>query len=304
MEVKSSGKRINAFSRIGWAMVVTMIVINFIQNIFVMFMVKNTSLTVGAISFLSIAVGFYLIGFPIFYFMTKSLPTGEKRECKKLSFWNVLALFCIAYGLVYSTNLVTTIIMTIIGMIKGTDVVNPLVDLVGSESWVWSFIFAGILAPIMEELMFRGIMLNKLRGYGDNVAIVTTAVLFGLFHGNFSQFFYATALGLVFSYVTLKTGKIIYAIILHMGVNMIGSVVGMFVLESESIVILMLFGICVVAIAITGIVFLALHAKKVKLLDGEIKLEKGTVFKKVWINTGMIVFVVLCLIKMIYILFL
>ena len=73
--------------------------------------------------------------------------------------------------------------------------------------------------------MFRGIMLNKIRIYGDKVAIITTAILFGLFHANFSQFFYAVALGLVFAYVTLKTRTIKYSIILHIAVNMVGSVI-------------------------------------------------------------------------------
>ena len=53
----------------------------------------------------------------------------------------------------------------------------------------------------------------------DKVAIITTAILFGLFHANFSQFFYAVALGMIFAYVTLKTGTIKYSIILHIVVN-------------------------------------------------------------------------------------
>ena len=51
-------------------------------------------------------------------------------------------------------------------------------------------------------------MLNKIRMYGDKVAIITTAIMFGLFHANFSQFFYAVGLGVIFAYVTLKLSLI------------------------------------------------------------------------------------------------
>ena len=172
------------------------------------------------------------------------------------------------------------------------------------SNWIWSLIFAGILSPIIEEMMFRGVMLNKLRRYGDKVAIITTAILFGLFHANFSQFFYAVALGMIFAYVALKTGTIKYSIILHIVVNIMGGVILPAAIgDGSNIVVAGCVGLVLLAIVIIGLVLLIKNRKNISLLDGEIKLEKGTAFKTIWVNVGMILYVVICLFSMVSILF-
>ena len=191
----------------------------------------------------------------------------------------------------------------LVGILKGSDVVNPIAEVVGNSTWIWSLIFVGILSPIIEELMFRGIMLNKIRIYGDKVAIITTAILFGLFHANFSQFFYAVALGLVFAYVTLKTGTIKYSIILHIAVNMVGSVIMPAIVgDGSNIQLVGLAGIILIIVSIIGVVLLLKNRKKIYLSEGEIILDKSSEFKTIWVNTGMILYVIICLASMIYIL--
>lgn len=153
-------------------------------------------------------------------------------------------------------------------------------------------------------MMFRGVMLNKLKRYGYKVAIITTAILFGLFHANFSQFFYAVALGMIFAYVALKTGTIKYSIILHIVVNIMGGVILPAAIgDGSNIVVAGCVGLALLAIVIIGLVLLIKNRKNISLLDGEIKLEKGTAFKTIWVNVGMILYVVICLFSMVSILF-
>ena len=133
-------------------------------------------------------------------------------------------------------------------------------------------------------------MLNKIRMYGDKVAIITTAIMFGLFHANFSQFFYAVGLGVIFAYVTLKTGTIKYSIILHIVI-----IVG----DGSNIALIGVAGLVLIAITIIGIVLLINNRKNIHLSEGEIKLEKGTVAKTIYLNVGMILYIVLCVISMI-----
>ena len=209
-----------------------------------------------------------------------------------------------SYSVVYIVNFLTNILMMLIAVIKGSEVTNPLVNMLEGSNWIWSLIFAGILSPIIEEMMFRGVMLNKLRRYGDKVAIITTAILFGLFHANFSQFFYAVALGMIFAYVALKTGTIKYSIILHIVVNIMGGVILPAAIgDGSNIVAVGCVGLALLVIVIVGLVLLIKNRKNISLLDGEIKLEKGTAFKTVWVNVGMILYVVISLVSMISILF-
>lgn len=306
MELKIKEENKKVFNRIGLAMLVSMILVNVIQIIFfnIIGKVNQDLLSSSWINYIALAISYYLIGFPVFYFMIKGLPEGEKREDKKLGVWEIVKFCFISYSLMYIFNFLTNIFIILISIFKGSEVVNPLQNIIEGSSLILTLIFVGILSPIIEEMMFRGIMLNKLRRYGDKVAIVTTALLFGLFHANFSQFFYATVLGLIFAYVTLKTGTIKYSIILHIFVNTMGSfIISLIIGDGSNLVAYGCVLFLVLLISIVGLVLLIKDRKNISLLDGEVKLEKGTAFKTIWINLGMILFTVICLISMIAVLF-
>ena len=70
--------------------------------------------------------------------------------------------------------------------------------------------------------------MDRLIKYGEFIAIFTSGLMFGLFHGNFQQFFFAFALGLLFAFVYARTGRIRYTIGLHMAINMTTSVITAF----------------------------------------------------------------------------
>lgn len=304
LKVKVDNKKV--FNRIGLATFVTMILVSIIQVMFfgVIAVIDQELLSAPWVNYASIAISFYLIGFPVFYLMIKNLPEEEKRESKTLGAFEVIKICFMSYSIVYIVNFLTNLLMMLIAVIKGSEVTNPLVNMLEGSNWIWSLIFAGILSPIIEEMMFRGVMLNKLKRYGDKVAIITTAILFGLFHANFSQFFYAVALGMIFAYVALKTGTIKYSIILHIVVNIMGGVILPAAIgDGSNIVVAGCVGLVLLAIVIIGLVLLIKNRKNISLLDGEIKLEKGTAFKTIWVNVGMILYVVISLVSMVSILF-
>ena len=94
------------------------------------------------------------------------------------------------------------------------------------ETTLWERgLVVGVLAPIFEELLFRKILIDRTIGYGQSMSIVLSGVMFGLFHGNFQQFFFATLIGMLFALVYIRTGRIRYTIFLHMAVNLTTSVV-------------------------------------------------------------------------------
>ena len=306
MELKVKVENKKVFNRIGLAIFASMMLVNIIQGIFfgVIGVINQELLSAAWVNYAAIAISFYLIGFPVFYLMIKNLPEEEKRESKTLGVFKVIKICFMSYSIVYIVNFLTNLLMMLIAVIKGSEVTNPLVNMLEGSNWIWSLIFAGILSPIIEEMMFRGVMLNKLRRYGDKVAIITTAILFGLFHANFSQFFYAVALGMIFAYVALKTGTIKYSIILHIVVNIMGGVILPAAIgDGSNIVVAGCVGLALLAIVIIGLVLLIKNRKNISLLDGEIKLEKGTAFKTIWVNVGMILYVVICLFSMVSILF-
>ena len=301
-ELKTNVNVKSVFSRVGLAAAVLGVVVNLVQMIIItIFNVVNPAFeSNGWFRYLLIAVSFYLIGFPICCLILKSIPDGPKREEENLTFGGFIKFFLISYFIMVLLNLFTTGFLWIVGNFKEADVVNPL-ESVLSNSSIWAtIIFAGILSPIIEEVLFRGVMLNKLRTYGDKIAIITTALLFGLFHENFSQFFYAVGLGMIFAYVTLKTGTIKYSIGLHIMINMMGSVIGTQVLNST--IATMIFGIVVWVFVIAGLILFIKDFKKTSLLPGEVTIEKGHILSETWLNVGMIINLIISLALMIYVL--
>ena len=85
-------------------------------------------------------------------------------------------------------------------------------------------LYAVFGAPVLEELIFRKTLLNVLHPYGEKCAALVTALLFGLVHGNSGQFTLAFLLGLLFAAVYLKTGNILYTMVLHFIINLTASI--------------------------------------------------------------------------------
>ena len=301
-ELKTNVNVKSVFSRVGLAAAVLGVVVNLAQMIIItIFNVVNPAFeSNGWFRYLLIAVSFYLIGFPICCLILKSIPDGQKREEENLTFGGFIKFFLISYFIMVLLNLFTMGFLWIVGNFKGSDVVNPLENVISNSSVLATIIFAGILSPIIEEVLFRGVMLNKLRTYGDKIAIITTALLFGLFHENFSQFFYAVGLGMIFAYVTSKTGTIKYSIGIHIMINMMGSVIGTQVLNST--IATMIFGIVVWVFVIAGLILFIKDFKKTSLLPGEVTIEKGHILSETWLNVGMIINLIISLALMIYVL--
>lgn len=81
-------------------------------------------------------------------------------------------------------------------------------------------LYAGFLGPVMEEVVFRGVVLRGLAKYGKLFAIVTSAALFGLFHADIVQGVFAFAAGLIFGYIAMEYG-ILWSIALHIFNNFV-----------------------------------------------------------------------------------
>lgn len=80
----------------------------------------------------------------------------------------------------------------------------------------------GILVPIAEELVFRGLMYRRMReDTGFVISVIYSAVVFGLFHGNMVQMIFGTIMGLMLAYVCEKYGSVAAPITAHITVNMV-----------------------------------------------------------------------------------
>ena len=261
-------------------------------------------------------VPLYLVAVPVGLLLFRLVPRAPIPQSRpKIRY--MLATIPICMFLMYAGNVVGIAVTLLSQLVLDITSVNPLFDLVtGSSIWLRLGIMV-VLAPMIEELIFRRSIIDRIRIYGEKRAVVLSALLFGLFHGNFSQFFYAFALGLAFGFVYLRTGRLRYTICLHMLINFMGGIlapelltlVDLEALETmESLdallqpgmLVLLAYGALIANLAIFGLVMLCVHSRKIRFATAPLELPRGVRFKTAYLNPGMILAFLLLIAAMVY----
>lgn len=138
---------------------------------------------------------------------------------KTMGFRTLLCFLCFCMGAQMINSLWITLLEVMMNSFGKS--LMPILESVAGDSDTFSlFLYASVLAPVWEEVLFRGYVLRTLRPFGKRFAILTSAILFGLFHGNLLQTPYALVMGLVLGYVTVEY-SIGWAVLLHMFNNLV-----------------------------------------------------------------------------------
>lgn len=160
----------------------------------------------------------YTLGIGAFYLVIKGIPSGSFQSGNDGSALNpgpatIAKYFVIQTGLSFPVMFILNAILTVAGVKLHSMTAE---DLLGH---VWFYIvLLLIFNPVFEELLFRKLILYRLSALGEKGAIIVSAVLFSLPHiysQGIPQMFFTFAVGLVWAYVTVKTGKLWPAIVLH-----------------------------------------------------------------------------------------
>lgn len=307
-----------AFSKIGWIYTIFSAVITFIQlivfKVFVdpnnlsleMYMLLNTGM-MYVLGMIIIPVGFHKVQIPI------CVP--EKKSMTLKAFFKAMIM---SYSLLFVTNLIGTIWIGIIEIIKGSPIINPVEELALNMDIRYLIVFTVIGAPIFEELFFRKFIVDRTLQYGECVSIAICGLMFGLFHGNLSQFPYAFALGSFFAYIYVRTGKIGYTMIMHAIINLVGSVVGSLVIKNidlsvydnnlysstiedifslltpdnlKGMLLVLTYELVILSFVVIGIILWILEFKKFFFKPTENAIPKGRCFETSILNPGMLVYI-------------
>lgn len=164
----------------------------------------------------------YGIAFPVFYMMIRRLPSWFKEEKRTIHLGKLMVVFIVCLGTAYIGNLIGNVLMLFGDLMFGIRSINPVTDTFLNVSPGVMIVATVVIAPVMEEVMFRKILIDRLIPCGQKTAVVVSGLTFALFHGNFYQFFYACSLGMIFAYLYSNTGKLRYCVLMHMGINFMG----------------------------------------------------------------------------------
>jgi membrane protease YdiL (CAAX protease family) len=198
-----------------------------------------------------LAAAVCLVVFGIWY--KKGFPDLTRKSLKDaLTIKRVLLVVMMAIGIQFATSM-------ILGGLESAkpewfEKYNQLIDSLGmGESWI-SIIPVVFLAPIAEELIFRGVILQYTKKAMPFLAgNILQAALFGIYHMNIVQGLYAFLFGLFLGFVCEKFGSIYGAILLHMCINLLGYLIGLFL--SEDVYNTPIMGIVIFIVSVLMIAF-------------------------------------------------
>lgn len=227
----------------------------------------------------------YLLAYPIVIMLIARTPEHTIKE-KSLSAKELFACFLVCYSLVILGNFMGIGFNSILESLFGIETALEMDTLILESNRLLVLVVAVIMGPFAEEWIFRKSLLDRLVKYGELPAIVASALIFGLFHGNFSQFFYAFLVGLVFGYIYVKTGKLRYSVILHMAVNFCGTMFPLMVMDLNNTSLLGFYVAVEMALLVIGIVILMKKRKEVVFNSSDYAITDKEGKEIIWKNKG------------------
>lgn len=158
------------------------------------------------------AIGLYIL------YLIRKKRSGETSFSVSFSYMSTIP-FIILGGWVLTFGAVNPIS----DLIPVPEILREELDKLNNMAGVPTFFMMVIAAPIFEELIYRGIILDGLlKKYSPFVAILVSGVLFGLVHLNPWQFVAGFILGIFFGWIYYKTRNLTLTMILHAAINLVG----------------------------------------------------------------------------------
>lgn len=210
-------------------------------------------------------------------------------------------LLCLCIGAQFVNDFWIGLLETVLNWF-GLSAMAAMEAVSGASDTFSMFLYASILGPIAEEVLYRGLILRTLRPFGKRFAILTSAILFGMYHGNLLQTPCAVVLGLVFGYAAAEY-SIWWSIALHIFNNLVLAdlltrLTAPLPEAMASVVILGIFG----AFALAGAVILICRRRQIGEYHRSEWMDRRCL-KCFFTNSGVLTFLALTAASMICLLF-
>ncbi len=216
---------------------------------------NHTSIFIGLNAIVCVSVN-YLTA----YFGCHSIrvPIRSLFQTERLKIRDILRYLCIAIGLQYVASLLYTYVSDFFAS-NGVELAEVDFSYFQTgKSTITVLLYTCVLAPITEELLYRGFIQKALSCVSTRFGIVASALIFGLAHGNVEQFLLAFLVGIFFGKIVERHNSLVPSICVHMGINTISlifSLVSEKMTSSVGDVVLGLLDFGYLILVIVGILF-------------------------------------------------
>ncbi|MBS6947458.1 MAG: CPBP family intramembrane glutamic endopeptidase [Bifidobacterium scardovii] len=215
----------------------------------------------GVISLTSVGFGFlFMLLMRRRSICTREFWAGDRQRGRMRPAW--LLVFIV---LIISAQAVFTLLQMAL-QAMGLSLVSPTSEAIDQSAVTVSmWLYIGLVGPIVEEVVFRGVLMKELKPMGRNFAILTSSLMFALYHDDLVQGAFAFAIGLLLGFVAMEY-SVLWSIALHIFNNAViggaSSLIAMrFGTTGEAV-----FSLALLAIGVIGlIVIMAKHGWGLRL---------------------------------------
>ena len=160
----------------------------------------------------------------LIFYKTRKRETGLRLSqafCRpQMNAGWIIKNMVITWGLSLLMSIITNIILQLLKSLlhlNFSDISFDFGDGIGG--FIVSFVSLSIFAPIFEEIIFRSAVYRHTEIMGQSFAVVFSAIVFALMHGNLEQLPYTFVMGLGFAYLFAKTRSLLIPMLLHFLTN-------------------------------------------------------------------------------------
>lgn len=143
------------------------------------------------------------------------------------------------------------------------------VDPENFEDFLWQVLSTAVVPALAEEFAVRGVVLQSLRKFGDTFAIITSAFIFAILHGNLVQAPFALMLGLVIAWLVIVTDSLWTGIAIHFMNNLYATIVtalSVFLPEIAYVAIVAVINVLGALLGLVALIwFIDKYKKKIRL---------------------------------------
>ncbi|NLL90812.1 MAG: CPBP family intramembrane metalloprotease [Ruminococcaceae bacterium] len=235
----------------------------------------------------------YVAGLGLFFLSTKNISKQpfSLRIKSKVSFRTILLCFLLHCTAFMVLNILS-IIISLFGGVSASTESDPL-------TFTMAFMLL-VFNPVIEELVFRHLFATRLMRYGERFYILTSAYCFAILHGvsiGLTHIVYTFIMGLIWAYLTVKSGSMLLAVIMHSLSNLFNSVIIQLLMEF-SVTALGIYSLLIMALGITGLILFIKNRKKIVLDDSPGFMNREAA-KGFFTNRGIFAYTVLTLVFMV-----
>lgn len=178
-------------------------------------------INVNALVLIAVAgVSILVLGF---MFIRKEYKSFDKKYKNALKMKDLLASISLSLGFYMALTIILIILQSVFDMRNVFSQYNDTTSVLFQGDILLVILAVGVLTPISEEILLRGLFFNRLRlMMSPRQAVFLSALIFGMMHftGSFIQISYAFILGYVLAYAYNKYENILIPIIIHVAFNM------------------------------------------------------------------------------------